>query len=109
MAKEIFDIPAALRDEAIAVVLAGLRHPPRSLPADACAQIRSWCEVNLVGTPDRDLAYGVPETGLPQFIALLRAGLATRRTSRRARRLIETWCAEEAAYYERVYQRPCIP
>jgi hypothetical protein len=109
MAKEVFDIPAALRDEVIAVVLAGLRRPPRSLPADACAQIRSWCEVNLVGTPDSDLAYGVPEYGLPQFIALLRAGLRRQRTSRRARRHIETWCAEEAAYYERYYGRPCIP
>lgn len=109
MAKEAFDIPAPLRDEVIAVVLAGLRCSPRSLPADACTQIRSWCEVNLVGVPDSDLVYGVPETGLPQFIALLRAGLAARRTSRRARRLIETWCAEEAAYYERVYQRPCVP
>jgi hypothetical protein len=109
MAKEAFDIRPDLRDEVIGVILAGLESPPQRLDRQACAQIRSWCEVNLVGVPEKTIRYGVPEVGLPQFIALLRTGIARMRVSRAARELVETWCREEAAYFERTYQRPCTP
>jgi hypothetical protein len=75
MAKEAFDIPARLRDEVVGVMLAGLEVPPTGLGPEACGQIRSWCEVNLVGVPEETTSYGVPEHGLPQFIALLCGGL----------------------------------
>jgi hypothetical protein len=51
MAKEAFDIPPGLRDEVIGLMLAGLEVPSKGLGVEACAQIRSWREVNLVGAP----------------------------------------------------------
>jgi hypothetical protein len=109
VAKEAFDIPPDLRDEVIGVMLAGLETPPKGLGPEACAQIRSWCEVNLVGVPEETTSYGVPEHGLPQFIALLRGGLTRADTSPAACELIETWCQGEAAYFEEIFQRPCTP
>jgi hypothetical protein len=103
MAKEHLDVPPDLRDEVVGVILAGLEAPPRGLDAEACAQIRSWCEVNLVGAPEEPISYSVPEHGLPLFIALLRGGLERCDVSRSARELVETWCREEAAYYEETF------
>jgi len=107
MAKEAFDIPPGLRDEVIGVMLAGLEMPSKGLGPEACAQIRSWCEVNLVGAPEATTSYGVPEHGLPQFVALLRGGLERAAVTSATRALVETWCQEEAAYFEEYYGRPC--
>ncbi len=41
-------------------MLAGLEVPSKGLGAEACAQIRSWREVNLVGAPE-----GTPATAFP--------------------------------------------
>lgn len=101
MAKEAFDIPPDLRDEVIGVILAGLEAPPRGLDAKACAAIQSWCEVNLLGLPEEAVSYGVPEHGLPLFIALLRGGLERVAVSPAARELVETWCDGEEEYLER--------
>jgi hypothetical protein len=101
MAKEAFDIPPDLRDEVIGVILAGLDTPPRGLDAEACAAIRSWCEVNLLGLPEEAVSYGVPEYGLPLFIALLRGGLEWVAVSTAARELVEMWCDGEEEYFER--------
>jgi hypothetical protein len=109
MAKEAFDIPPELRDEVIGVILAGLEAPQKGLGQEACAQVRSWCEVNLIGVPEETVSYGVPEHGLPQFIALLRGGLERVAVAPAARALVETWCQEEAAYFEEYYGRPCTP
>jgi hypothetical protein len=75
MAKEAFDIPPGLRDEVIGLMLVGLEVPSKGLSAEGCAQIRCWWEVNLVDAPEGTISYGVPEHGLPQFVALLRGGL----------------------------------
>jgi hypothetical protein len=101
VAKEAFDIPPDLRDEVIGVILAGLEAPPRGLDAKACAAIQSWCEVNLLGLPEEAVSYGVPEHGLPLFIALLRGGLERVAVSPAARELVETWCDGEEEYLER--------
>ncbi len=57
----------------------------------------------------RNTSYGIPEHGLPQFVALLRSGLKRIPVTPATQTLVETWCQEEAAYFEEYYGRPCTP